>query len=36
MNAEFFDALAMLEKEKGIPMEYLAEKQRIHREALLQ
>ena len=26
MNAEFFDALAMLEKEKGIPMEYLAEK----------
>ena len=26
MNKEFFEALAMLEKEKGIPMQYLIEK----------
>ncbi len=26
MNGEFFEALALLEKEKGIPMEYLLEK----------
>ncbi|MDL2232609.1 transcription termination factor NusA [Ruminococcaceae bacterium OttesenSCG-928-L11] len=26
MNTEFFEALALLEKEKGIPMEYLLEK----------
>ena len=26
MNAEFFEALAMLEKEKGISVEYLCEK----------
>ena len=26
MNSEFFEALALLEKEKGIPMEYLIEK----------
>ncbi|MDR2932666.1 MAG: transcription termination factor NusA [Oscillospiraceae bacterium] len=26
MNTEFFEALALLEKEKGIPMEYLTEK----------
>ncbi len=26
MNQEFFEALALLEKEKGIPMEYLVEK----------
>ena len=25
MNKEFFEALAMLEKEKGIPMQYLIE-----------
>ena len=26
LNQEFFEALAMLEKEKGIPMQYLIEK----------
>ena len=26
MNAEFFEALRLLEKEKGIPMSYLVEK----------
>ena len=26
MNSEFFEALALLEKEKGIPAEYLLEK----------
>ena len=26
MNAEFFDAIEQIEKEKGIPMQYLIEK----------
>lgn len=26
MNAEFFEALAMLEKERGLPADYLLEK----------
>ena len=26
MNKEFFEALALLEKEKGVPMNYLLEK----------
>ena len=26
MNSEFFEALAMLEKERGIPVSYLIEK----------
>ena len=29
-NAEFFEALKLLEKEKGIPADYLMEKIRAH------
>ena len=33
MNAEFFEALAMLEKERGLPADYLLEKiKKRHRD----